>query len=145
MLLFAGRFEVKALCLRSCRIVARNLKISAKKMNYKMICLKTWLTKLFKLFKLDNKFFLSVFPIFFCYSKPCVAKSEENLQSSEYDGIILISHLPPGQQPAPFGAILADASKVQHFDQLSMLTYVLLLQNQMLNNFFLCTFRLMSL
>lgn len=44
--------------------------------------------------------------------KPCVAKAEENLQSAAYDGIVLISHLPAGQQPAPFGAILADASKI---------------------------------
>ncbi|XP_034254907.1 putative aminopeptidase W07G4.4 isoform X2 [Thrips palmi] len=44
--------------------------------------------------------------------KPCVAKVEENLQSADYDGIVLISHLPPGQQPAPFGAVLADAAKI---------------------------------
>lgn len=44
--------------------------------------------------------------------KPCVAKAEENIQSTDYDGIILISHLPPGQQPAPFGGVLADASKI---------------------------------
>ncbi|KAE8746063.1 hypothetical protein FOCC_FOCC007186 [Frankliniella occidentalis] len=44
--------------------------------------------------------------------KPSVAKAEENLQSTEYDGVVLVSHLPPGQQPAPFGSILAEASKI---------------------------------
>ena len=44
--------------------------------------------------------------------KSCIAKAEENLQSGGYDGIIVVSHLRPGKQPAPFGAILEDANKL---------------------------------
>lgn len=44
--------------------------------------------------------------------KPCIAKAEENLQSPEYDGVVLVSNLPPGEQPSPFGTVLAEASKL---------------------------------
>lgn len=44
--------------------------------------------------------------------KPCIAKVEDDLQSSAYDGIVLVSHLPPGDQPAPFGTILKAAAQI---------------------------------